>query len=258
MRIVIISLLSVILYANYYSIQFISAKKKVDAFYFLNKLRSDVRKFSFVYKTDSGFFTVRFLISKNKKLLKKIARKLPYSFVIVPDDKKKIKPYMSFKPEVYLKLIRLNRKKVRKVRKVRKVSKVSKVSKVKKELPAYILMDLYLYEYDKDKIKQMLKKVEPYQQVAGYYKLKEYKNLEDVIFKMKDKDASMYATYFEAIKNTQNYMKISLSNKNNLFYLDFKLKQMPFIADILSVQNVKKVILYNAKSYLRLSNFYRR
>ena len=112
-------------------------------------------------------------------------------------------------------------------------------------------MDLYLYEYNKDKIKQMLKKVEPYQKAAGYYKLKEYKNLEDVIFNMKDKDAGMYATYFEAIKNTQNYLKISLSNKNNLFYLDFKVRQLPFIADILSIQNIKKVVLYSAKSYLK-------
>ncbi|WP_457567503.1 tetratricopeptide repeat protein [Desulfurobacterium sp.] len=80
---------------KYYSIQLGTFKTLKQAIRFINKLPQSLKEKVFIYRTDSGFYTVRVGISNSLKKLKTYAEKLPLlgikNFFFVPTSPKKIK-----------------------------------------------------------------------------------------------------------------------------------------------------------------------
>jgi len=74
----------------YYSLQFGTFRKKENAQRFLQKLPEDIREDAFIYVTDKGYYTVRYGLFDNYKLLKEVQEKIPVSSIVVKTDVSKI------------------------------------------------------------------------------------------------------------------------------------------------------------------------
>ena len=74
----------------FYSLQLGSFKRKEGAEKFLNKLPQQIKDGAFIYRTDKGFYTVRYGLFDSYELLKDIQGELPISSIIVKTDVSKI------------------------------------------------------------------------------------------------------------------------------------------------------------------------
>ncbi|SNZ11262.1 Sporulation related domain-containing protein [Persephonella hydrogeniphila] len=74
----------------YYSLQLATFKKKENAEKFLKKLPPEIRENSFIYVTDKGYYTVRYGLFDNYKLLKEIQENIPVKSIIVKTDVSKV------------------------------------------------------------------------------------------------------------------------------------------------------------------------
>ncbi len=66
-----------------YSLQLASFRRKENAERFLKDLPTEIRENSFVYKTNSGYYTVRYGLFDNYKLVKEVQKTFPYESVLV-------------------------------------------------------------------------------------------------------------------------------------------------------------------------------
>ncbi|MDQ7056823.1 MAG: SPOR domain-containing protein [Persephonella sp.] len=102
---------------KFFSLQLGSFKKKENAERFLKKLPEELRDGAFIYRTDRGFYTVRYGLFDNYNLLKEIQNKLPISSVIVKTDITKVAKEKQFVLEEKLEEKRLQKKLKRQRRK---------------------------------------------------------------------------------------------------------------------------------------------
>ncbi|WP_456395597.1 SPOR domain-containing protein [Desulfurobacterium sp.] len=76
-----------------YSVQLITTTKKESAERFYKKLPPEIKKEAFIYKTDSGYYTVRVFLAKTRKEAEKLQRKLRFlsiKTVVVPTSPTKL------------------------------------------------------------------------------------------------------------------------------------------------------------------------
>ncbi|WP_029520620.1 SPOR domain-containing protein [Persephonella sp. IF05-L8] len=70
----------------YYSLQLGTFKKKEYAQQFLQKLPPEIRENAFIYPTDEGYYTVRYGLFDNYKLLKDVQKEISINSIIVKTD----------------------------------------------------------------------------------------------------------------------------------------------------------------------------
>jgi len=75
---------------TYYSLQLGLFKDKKEAEEFLQKLPPDIKENSFIYRTDNGFYSVRYGLFDSYDVLKEIQKKLQFHSIIVKTEASKI------------------------------------------------------------------------------------------------------------------------------------------------------------------------
>jgi len=106
---------------EYYSLQFGAFKKKENAERFLKSLPEEIRENAFIYKTEKGFYTVRYGFFDDYQLLKEIQKKIPINSIIVKTQTSKLLDQQVVKTTI------------KETKKTPKKEKVEKTAKKKKQ-----------------------------------------------------------------------------------------------------------------------------
>ena len=273
MRLLLI-FLPILLMAKYYSIQLYTSYSISYAKKFLNNLPLKIKKRSFLYITNSKKYTVRYMIKNKIYKLKPFAKNFK-NFSFVEDDYRKIKKLLvkkeKSKPvktklsfytnktttviennESLQKTNEINTTFIKKFQEnnltltnnstiVKNHKNINSTYKISNELQ----MELALYEYNKDKIAFLLHKkdITPYQKIEANYKLKRFKQVEEEIFSSPILNSQMYATYFEILKNSANFVSFDLEMQEEFLIADTKFKYNPYTIKLKTINNSSKEIL---------------
>ena len=273
--------LPIFVMAKYYSIQLYTSYSETYAEKFLNTLPSKIKKQSFLYVTDSKRYTVRYMIKNKIYKLKPFTKNLK-NFSFVEDDYRKIKKLL-VKKETIKAVVKTkppletnntinaaeHNESLQKaanelnstfvpnfqennstIVKNNKTSIETTTNKVDNELK----MELALYEYDKDKIASLLHKkdIAPYQKIEANYKLKRFKKVEEEIFLSPLLNTQMYATYFEILKNSANFVSFDVETQEEFLLTDTKCRYNPYGIEFKTINSSSKEILvsYNFLNYI--------
>ncbi|WP_457621611.1 SPOR domain-containing protein [Persephonella sp.] len=82
-----------------YSLQLASFKRKESAEKFLEKLPPEIRENAFIYKTNSGYYTVRYGMFDSYKLIKEVQKTFPLESILVKSLISKVAEYKRKKAE---------------------------------------------------------------------------------------------------------------------------------------------------------------
>jgi len=202
----IIILFMVIYSYGIYSFQLYTSVNQKYAKLYYEKLSNNIKQKSFIYRTDSGYYTVRYLITKYAKELRKLKKQYP----IVKDDINKLKNInSSYIKDTLVKLNIIKPKITPKQKPILKpISKPKpKIKPTKIVLPDWVKMNIALQNNDTYKIEKLLNtKIGIYQKITALDKLQRYNDEEDTIFKYESitNDKNLYNRYFKL--NTKKYV----------------------------------------------------
>jgi len=134
----------------YYSLQLGTFKNKESAVKFLQKLPPDVRENAFIYVTDKGYYTVRYGLFDNYRLLKDVQEKIPISSIVVKTDVSKIIKeeivVQEKKPEKVVKKEEKPKKEIKPVEEKKPVEEEVKI------VPEFEEEEISIFEEEKPKI----------------------------------------------------------------------------------------------------------
>ncbi|ACO03592.1 MAG TPA: hypothetical protein DEP48_01265 [Persephonella sp.] len=77
-----------------YSLQLASFKREENARKFLEKLPPEIKENTFIYKTNSGYYTVRYGLFDSYKLIKEVQKTFPYESILVKSLISKVSDYL--------------------------------------------------------------------------------------------------------------------------------------------------------------------
>ncbi len=246
-------------FAGLYSIQLYSAtqKHKKLAIEFYNELPANIKKFSFIYTTNSNYVTVRYLVKDSIKKLKPYTKNL-HHFSFVNDSKKKVEKflllnqtskkiknkikiknevkYFDFKNKLNTPKETNTTKEIKKNTLIKEINatKESNVTKTitqknisqKKQttkktasiLPDWAKMDVALYEFDTYKIRNLLQKnINTLQRIDGLDKIGDTNKEADEIFAYKQYGG--YAQLWPSYFELIKKKKRFLSYKSDIYFL---------------------------------------
>jgi hypothetical protein len=252
MKKIFLVLFPVFILAKIYSIQLYTADKDAikSTLNFYNGLPPKIKNLSVIYKTDSGYLTVRYTAAEKIKDLKRYTNNLKhYSFV--NDNENKIKTlflekYKKTKNKTLKKLLlklkwlkpaaHTNKNKTQ--TKKKEYKKQKKALKTHTYIPDWVKMAIALHNYDTEKIKKLLNtEIDYYQKIDALNKLQRYKDAQSVIFN--NYSYNLALTYLENIKKSGRFVSFSSSVKRYSKYSN-RYSNLEFYD-----RNVKTGIEYN-------------
>ena len=212
-------LITVIYSYGVYSIQLYTSINIKYAKIYFDKLPQNIKNKSFIYLTDSGYYTVRYLVAKHIKTLKPSNIK---HYSIVKDDINKIKkintPYIH-KMLLKLQIIIPKQSTIIKPSKPSKhITKQIKKTKQLTKLPDWVKMNITLKNNNLYEVRKLLnKKIDIYQKIAALQALKKEKELISTIFEYENitNDQNLYNTYFNLISKKYISFESIFENKGS-------------------------------------------
>jgi hypothetical protein len=125
-------------------------------------------------------------------------------------------------------------------------------------------MLIALYDYDKDKMANLLdKNITSFQKIEALYKLNRLKEMQEEIYKL-NPDALLYKTYFDSLKNG-NFFSYDVEIIGSFLINKIKLRQNPYLLEVNNIEKNNEIIFsrffnsfligigYNDKLLLKLS-----